>query len=149
MYAASRLRMVSRIPPASPAATMFTYSSGKALGCLRSASANVAPPSISVRTLWITVAKVLLSDWLPRISRHWTSGKPASIIVANWRVKVTRSFSLTSGCIPGILISKALALGLIEAPATPWRRTKALAAFRSAASISPFWTAPDRFLPLN
>ena len=27
--------MVSRIPPASPAATMFTYSSLNAFGCLR------------------------------------------------------------------------------------------------------------------
>ena len=27
----------------------------------------------------------------PRMSRHCTSGRPASIIVANWRVKMTRS----------------------------------------------------------
>src|SRR5436309_1138977 len=33
--------MVSRIPPASPAAIMFTNSSSNALGCLRIASARV------------------------------------------------------------------------------------------------------------
>src|SRR6266542_3691466 len=40
-------RMVSRIPPASPAATMLTYRSVNALGCLRSASASVWPLSTS------------------------------------------------------------------------------------------------------
>ena len=31
------------------------------------------------------------------MSRHCTSGRPASIIVANWRVKITRSLVLTLG----------------------------------------------------
>ena len=33
----------------------------------------------------------LLSPWFERISRHCTSGRPASIIVANWRMKTTSS----------------------------------------------------------
>ena len=41
MNVARRMRMVSRIPPASPAATMFTYRSLNALGCLARASATV------------------------------------------------------------------------------------------------------------
>ena len=32
---------------------------------------------------------------LPRISRHCTSGRPASIITENWRVKTARFFALT------------------------------------------------------
>ena len=37
------------------------------------------------------------SIWSPRIWRHCTSGRPASIITANWRVKTTRSFVLIFG----------------------------------------------------
>ena len=39
IYAASLLRIVSRIPPASPAATMFAYNSVNTLGCFLRASA--------------------------------------------------------------------------------------------------------------
>src|SRR6266513_1842646 len=58
---ASRSRMVSRIPPASPAATMFTYRSVNALGCLRRASASVWPLSTSYTTwrVMITTSRVL------------------------------------------------------------------------------------------
>ena len=40
-------------------------------------------PSTLVLTCVRTFLKVLFSCWLARISRHCTSGKPASIIVAN------------------------------------------------------------------
>ena len=39
--------------------------------------------------------KIMLSCWLARMSRHCTSGRPASIIVANWRVKMTMSLGPT------------------------------------------------------
>ena len=35
--------------------------------------------------------KTLFSCWLPRISRHCTSGRPASIMTENWRVKMATS----------------------------------------------------------
>ena len=104
---ARRFRIVSRIPPTSPAATRFTYRRSNATGCLRSASENVEPPSTSRLTSRITFLKPLLSWFVPRISRHWTSGTPASIMVANWRVKMTRSFSLTFGL--GAFFSMSLA----------------------------------------
>ena len=44
---ARRSRIVSRIPPASPAATMFTYRLENAFGCLEKASASVLPHSTS------------------------------------------------------------------------------------------------------
>ncbi len=41
--------MVSRIPPVSPASTMFTYKASKAFGELRIAAESVAPPSTWAR----------------------------------------------------------------------------------------------------
>src|SRR6266704_1055778 len=92
---ARRKRIVSRIPPASPAATMFTYRSPNALGCLRSASARVWPLSTSYTTCRVVSARILFSVCCARMSRAWTSGRPALIIVANWRVNTTTSRVLT------------------------------------------------------
>src|SRR5438128_2096790 len=87
--------MVSRIPPASPAATMFTYRSPNALGCLRSASARVWPLSTSYTTWRVTSARALFSVCCDRMSRACTRGSPALIMVANWRVNTTTSRILT------------------------------------------------------
>ena len=62
MKIASRLRMVSRIPPASPAATMLVYKSENALGCFRMASATVLPDSTSNTTSRTTAWSALFSD---------------------------------------------------------------------------------------
>src|SRR5947208_16759476 len=43
------------------------------------------------------VRNVACSVCLERMSRHWTRGSPALIIVANWRVKIARSRVLTTG----------------------------------------------------
>jgi hypothetical protein len=91
MKVARRSRIVSRIPPASPAATMFTYSSLNALGCLRRASASVCPLSTSYTTAFVTSLSFLFSVCSERMSRACTSGSPELIIVANWRVKMTMS----------------------------------------------------------
>src|SRR5512140_640160 len=83
------------MPPASPAATMFTKRSSNAFGCLRIASARDEPASTSCRTARMIFWKSRLSCWLPRISRHCTSGRPASIMTENWRVKIARRRALT------------------------------------------------------
>src|SRR6266566_4869347 len=88
---ASRSRMVSRMPPASPAATMFTNRSENALGCLRSASARVWPLSTSYTTWRVTSAKTLFSVCSARMVSACTRGNPALIMVANWRVMMTTS----------------------------------------------------------
>ena len=90
MNVASRLRIVSRMPPASPAAIMLVNSGSKVFGCFRIASASEAPDSTSVRVCRMTAAKFLSSSCEPRMSRHCTSGRPASIITENWRTNTAR-----------------------------------------------------------
>ena len=106
--------MVSRMPPISPARTSCTKRASKTLGCSASASAKVEPDS----TLAFTVHAARcgtsgLSAWVPMMSSAWTSGRPASIITENWRVKTRMSFSWTPPT-PGILrrISLRLLLDL-------------------------------------
>ena len=121
MYVARRLRMVSRIPPASPAAIMLQNSSSNTLGCLRMASARLAPPSMSWRVWFRTLAKNLLSLEPPRISRHCTRGSPASIMTENWRTKIARSFAVTLPLTFAFLgASSAIAS---PPPTLPYRRT--------------------------
>src|SRR5678815_4889065 len=97
MYWASRLRIVSRMPPTSPAATRFWNSSSKVSGNRLSASANVEPDSTASLIVVSCCRKVaFVACWL-WISRHCTSGSPESIIVANCRVKMTRSLVETLG----------------------------------------------------
>ena len=88
---ARRRRIVSRIPPASPAATMLTKRSVNAFLCFDNASASVLPDSTSYTTCFVTSASALLSVCRAKISRACTSGSPALIIVANCRVKITTS----------------------------------------------------------
>src|SRR5215210_1337292 len=140
--------MMSRIPPASPAATMLVYRLSNALGCLRMASAMDMPDSTSLRTSLMIAAKVLFSSWPPRISRHCTSGRPASSITENWRVKMETRLRLT---LPGrrgmSLISRPFSRMLVT-----WiccRRSTETAASRVSASSWPSWTWPLRDLPFQ
>ena len=104
---------MSRIPPASPAAIMFVKSGSKVFGCFRIASASDAPTSTSARVCRMTAAKFLSSSWLPRMSRHCTSGRPASIITENWRVKTARFLAATFlPVLPGLGLLLGLRLGL-------------------------------------
>ena len=80
------------MPPASPAAIMFVKSGSKVFGCFFIASASDEPHSTSDRVSRMTFAKFLSSSWLPRMSRHCTSGRPASIMTENCRVKTARFF---------------------------------------------------------
>jgi hypothetical protein len=71
------------MPPASPAATMFVNSESNVFGCFRIASASDAPDSTSLRVCRITAEKFLSLSWEPRMSRHCTRGRPASIMTEN------------------------------------------------------------------
>src|SRR5881398_2600577 len=82
---------------------MLTYRSLNALGCLRSASASVWPLSTSYTTCRVVSARILFSVCCARMSRAWTSGRPALIIVANWRVNTTTSRVLTPP--PNLMLS--------------------------------------------
>jgi hypothetical protein len=83
--------MVSRMPPISPARMRLQKRLSNTLGCFARESLKVLPPSTSAFTWRRMPAKKGLSFCEERISRHCTRGRPASIIVANWRVKMTRS----------------------------------------------------------
>ncbi len=70
-----------------------------------------------------------------RMLRHWTSGRPASIMVENWRVKIAISLSLT---LPPTLdgrLARRLLGDLVTRIAR--RRSSPTAVVRSGASISP------------
>src|SRR5688572_6502550 len=140
--------MTSRIPPASPAAIMLTYSSSKALGCLRIASASEEPLSTSARVIWMISRKALFSSCSPRISRHWTSGSPASSITENWRVKRARRLGLMR---IGSLGRKGISRPFCRSDRTAicWRLSVASAALRLSARRIPSWTAPVRVRPLQ
>ncbi len=133
------------MPPASPAPTMFTYRSLKALGCLARAVCRVAPCSTSVRTALMIFWKPLSTCWAPRISRHCTRGRPASIITLNCRVKMARSLALT---LP-VALPPAADWGFTEITWTPLRFREPTALSMVSATITPSWMSPRRFLPFH
>ena len=136
-----RTRIVSRMPPASPAATMLTYRSPKALGCLRSASARVWPLSTSYTTDFVISARDWFSVCFARMSSACTSGSPALIMVANCRVMTTRSRVLMP---PPNLKLSLKALGAARTCTTTMRffRRWAMTSSRVGRSTSPDWRSP-------
>ena len=90
------------MPPISPARTSCTNSSSKTLGCSASASAKVEPDSTRTFTADSTFLNAALSDCVARMSRACTSGRPASIITENWRVKTRMSFVVDAPPKPGM-----------------------------------------------
>ncbi len=86
-----------------------------------------------------------LSAWVAMISSPWTSGRPASIITENWRVKIRMSLVVTPP-MPGILmwISRGFFFTLVGS--SPICERRAFTAASSAASISPPRSSPWRVL---
>src|SRR5688572_8399440 len=129
------------MPPASPAWTRLQYRSSKTLGCRRRASLKVEPVSTDDLTSRSTPEKILLSVCPARMSRHCTMGRPASIIVANNRVKVTRSLVLTPE--PMVKVS-CLLFFLTRVGVRFCCRRRALTASSVSASMRPFLISPVR-----
>ncbi len=79
---------------------------------------------------------------LPTMSKAWSSGTPAFIMTASWRVKIEMSFSVT-----------------FEPPREetfftletwmPWRRSVAMTTCSPPARTSPLTTLPLLSLPLH
>ena len=88
------------------------------------AAESVAPPSTDPRVPVSTFWNVLFSCWLARISRHCTSGKPASIITENWRVKMASSLELTPA--PKVGKLNSLPFSDIFVGVICWRRSSVL-----------------------
>ena len=151
MYVARRFRIVSRMPPASPAAIMLVNSGSNVLGCLRIASASVWPFSTSPRVWRIVAAKFASSSWLPRISRHCTSGRPASIMTENCRVKIARFLGETPlPSLPFFGLASAFAFtGVTLVTRTCSRRSIAVTASRVSATRSPAMFSPALVRPVK
>ena len=139
MVSAKRARIPSRIPPASPAATMFTYNESKTLGCKASESASEEPPLMDCVTLWITALSSGFSHCSSRIVKHWSIGKPAEHIEENIRVKRVRSSCLMP--LPILILSSLgffLRLTIVKR-----RRIKRA----SASALSCASNVPSKLLP--
>src|SRR5579883_2564898 len=85
--------------------------------------------------------KNLLSVWFARMSRHCTMGRPASIIVAKRRVKVTMSFVPTP--VPIWKLS-ALDFFLTFVGTSCCARSRVLTASSVSASMRPLRSSPVR-----
>ena len=78
----------------------------------------------------------------PTMSKACSSGTPAFIITASWRVKIVMSLSV-------IFLPPRELTFLTEIFCMPWRRSCASTMWSPAARISPFWVLPDLSLPLH
>ena len=118
-------------------------------------SASAAPPSTSSRTFRMTAEKFLCGSCLPRMSRHWTSGSPASIMTENCRVKIARFLDGTPfpGFGPpgfGLSFASAFAGALAGSIRVTWicsRRSAATAASIVSAMRSPVTGCPALVRP--
>ena len=109
---ASRCKMISNAPPASPALIMLTYSRLNALGHLAMPSESVEPPSISSQTSIRLFLKRPGLLWFSRIRRLRKIGRPASCRIESCRVKAVRTLELTPPIAkarlrPGLVFSEA------------------------------------------
>src|ERR1700722_14961987 len=139
--------MTSRIPPVSPASIMFVVRSSNTAGYRRMALASVEPPSTVVRTPVSVFWNVTFSWLAARISRHCTSGNPASIITENWRKKTATSFTLTL-LVPNVGITNSLpfsriAPGVIRSRRNCWPSACLLGATRSPETFCPEASLPE------
>ncbi len=110
------------------------------------ASASVEPDSTSERTARIFSAARLFGCWVARMSSDWTRGRPALIIVANWRVKRTRSLVLTR---PPIENLSSLGFSFTLTTTRRRRRSWPTTSASVEAVISPDWLSPATVRALN
>ena len=125
---------------------MLVNSESNTFGCFFIASASDAPLSTSPRVARMTSAKFLSSSCVPRISRHCTRGRPASIMTENCRTKTARFFGLTDFPLRAFVFALA---GLICVTRTCSRRKPATTASIVSATRSPVIVSPARVRPLN
>src|SRR5437762_2973394 len=112
------------------------------------ALASVAPPSTVVLTPVRHFWKVMFSWLAAKISRHCTSGKPASIITENWRKKMAMSLV---GTLPLPSVGRAISLpfSLMVVGEMRSRRSCACSTCLFSATRSPETFSPAAVLPVN
>src|SRR5262245_46334255 len=98
--------------------------------------------------------KLFRSICIPSVCRHWTSGKPAAIIVANWRLKTEMSLPRTppikplrTGISPNEKPPVAPRLTAMFWTTIPWERSWRAAARSSGAVISARTCPPPAVTP--
>ena len=118
------------------------------MGYWRMALASVAPPSTVVRT----PVKIFWNAWFSwlaaRISRHCTSGRPASIMTENWRKKIAMSLVPTLPE-PKVGMENSLPFSRIAPGVMRSRRNACASDCLLAAIRSPEIFCPDASLPEN
>ena len=140
--------MTSRIPPVSPASIMLVVRSSKTAGYWRMALARVAPPSTVVRTPFSVFWNVGFSWLAARISKHCTSGNPASIMTENCRKKMATSLVLTFPD-PNVGRENSLPFSRTEPGVMRSRRSCCSSTSLLAATRSPVTFSPDALFPEN
>jgi hypothetical protein len=128
---------------------MLRNRSSKTLLCRPRASDSVDPASTSRVTSVITRPNDGLLDCFARMSRHWTSGRPAEIIVANCRVKIARSFVETLTPPPNFGMVKPLPFGRRDVTRMRFLRSSSSASSCRPTSISPLWASPAMLRPFH
>jgi hypothetical protein len=97
----------------------------------------------------MTALKFLSSSCVPRISRHCTSGKPASIITENCRVNTARF--LADGALTRILmvLTALTCEGVMRVTMICSRRRAETTASIVSPARSPLTDSPARVRPVN
>ena len=129
------------MPACSPAPTRLQKSASKYCGYLRKACESDDPVSTSVLMSMRSLPTEALLWPLPTMSKACSSGTPAFIITASWRVKMEMSFSV-------IFWPPFCETFLTLVTWMPWRRSDAVTIVSPPARISPFTSLPVLSLPV-
>ena len=128
------------MPACSPAPTRLQNSGSKYSGNLRKAWFRLVPVSTSPRMSWISLDTDGFAWPLATMSKDCSSGTPAFIIVASWRVNRVMSLSV-------IFLPLRSDRFLTLVTRMPWRRSVALTTFSPLARSSPRTCLPLRSRP--
>jgi len=135
---------LSRKPPVSPARIIATISRGNVFSCLAIDTDSDRPLSMSRRTSWIAFCNDALLVCSSRIASERSNDRPDEVMVASWREKMVRSFSVVRLPNPGIVMffCRPLPDSLIDSATTPCCRNAAAAADSVEASSLPLLRLP-------
>ena len=128
------------MPACSPAPTRLQKSASKYIGYLRNAAESDEPVSTSVLMSRRSLPTEGLAWPLPTMSKACSSGTPAFIITASWRVKIVMSASV-------IFLPPRCDTFFTLETWMPWRRSVAMTTCSPPARTSPRTSLPPLSLP--
>ena len=139
---AMRSRDLSKLPEASPAATMFTISSGNTLGCSAMALAKGSPFSALTRTSLIAFCSFLFSVASVSIRRASSMVTPARIMLTNCRQNTLKSLGLGLPPISMLISWVSRLCSFTSMTVKPWPFRSFLAFSIFSASMLPLTVLP-------